>query len=117
MTLREAKAIWVSFVGVLKVHNALEIKATFLKQCFPNCFLQSSRTPRGAAPHKCIAKEGGESWFPGSGVFRTFPDYWGLEPTATARDIVLTTHIAAWLLSRFCDFHITDENFNPPKVE
>lgn len=56
MTLQEAKAIWVSFVGVLKVHNALEIKATFLKQCFPNCFLQSSRTPRGAAPHKCIAK-------------------------------------------------------------
>lgn len=35
MTLQEAKAIWVSFVGVLKVHNALEIKATFLKQLFP----------------------------------------------------------------------------------
>lgn len=46
-----------------------------------------------------------------------FPDYWGLEPTVAARDIVLTTHIAAWLVSRFCDFHITDENFNPPKVE
>lgn len=35
MTLQEAKAIWVSFVGVLKVHNALEIKANIPKAVFP----------------------------------------------------------------------------------
>lgn len=30
MILQETKAIWVSFVVVLKVHNVLRIKATFL---------------------------------------------------------------------------------------
>lgn len=103
MVLKEAKAIWVSFVVVLKVHKAPKIKATFLEPSSPHGRLGSTRTPCGTSASETYCQVRlGKAGLLTLGFFRVISRLTCLELTTTTRDIAFSLHTETRLISLLC---------------
>lgn len=71
MILQETKAIWVSFVVVLKVHNVLKIKATFLEPCSTLLSREHQDPMWGKCFRNLLPSPFGESWFIDLRIFQS----------------------------------------------